>query len=115
MLDIDIIGRFFAKLSGVDKLTDWTDLLRLCKREVESMVKHQSLVEPNMSGLCYAAAALAYYRFCLKSSAGVSSFKAGDVSIAMDDTVTAAKNIYTDALSSVAGVLKNKDFAFICV
>lgn len=74
MLDIDIISRFFKDLSGEEALSGWMDLLRLCRAEVEGMMK-SGAQQQNMNGLCYAAAALANYRYQLKTAAGgVSTF-----------------------------------------
>lgn len=115
LLDIDIISRYFQTLSGEGELANWMDLLQLCRKEVEGMMKTDA-DERTMPGLCYAAAALANYRFNLKASAGgISTFKAGDVSVSMDDTVNTAKAIYADALRAVSGLLDRRDFAFICV
>lgn len=115
MLDIDIISRFFKDLSGEEALSGWMDLLRLCRAEVEGMMK-SGAQQQNMNGLCYAAAALANYRYQLKTAAGgVSTFKAGDVSVSMDETLDAAKKLYTDAFRAVSGLLLRRDFAFICV
>lgn len=115
MLDINIINNFFTLLSSETDITKWNDLLELCKREIEESMQNGAESE-HMQKLCYAAAAKANYRFCLKSCAGnITSFKAGDISISTDDALSTAKSIYIEAMSSLKGILREQDFAFICV
>lgn len=116
MLNIDIVGKFFLDLCGEEDYSPWRDLIKLCASEIEGMLRRGVSAQEAGDRLCYAAAALAFYRYCLKLSAGgITDFKAGDVSIGMGGNVDAALEIYREALRSVKGYISPDDFAFICV
>ena len=115
MLDRDMTGKFFRDFSGEEDAA-WSDLLRICVAEVEGMLRPGADIEKAGDRLCYAAAALAFYRYSLKNAAAdVTRFKAGEVTVAMGGGVDAAYEMYKEALRAVRAFLKPDDFAFICI
>ena len=116
MLDMDMIGKFFRDFSGETETAAWSDLLRICAVEIEGMLRPDADLLKAGDRLCYAAAALAFYRYSLKSAASdVAHFKAGEVTLAMGGGVEAAYEIYKEALRAVRAFLNPDDFAFICI
>lgn len=116
MLDKDMTAKFFLDLSGEEDAADWSDLLGVCIAEIEGMLKRGADLQRGGQRLCYAAAALGFYRYCLKNAAGgVASFKAGDVSIGMDGGVESSFKLYKEAVGAVKDYLEPDDFRFVCV
>lgn len=116
MLDMDMTGKFFRDFSGEEDLAGWSDLLRICAAETEGMLRPGADMEKAGDRLCYAAAALAFYRYSLKNAAAdITRFKAGEVTVAMGGGVESACEIYKEALRAVREFLNPDDFAFICV
>ncbi len=93
-------GRIFCKVAA-DTVTSWVDPKK----------------EPNKhdSELCYAASAMAFYRYILKSSGHADTFKAGDITVTdgSEKTVAYAKQLMNDALMRIEPYLKSRRFAFI--
>ena len=65
--------------------------------------------------LCYAAAAVAFYRYTLKNSGAAQSVKAGDITIKdqSEKTVAYAEGLMREALTAVEHLFKPKRFAFM--
>lgn len=95
-------------------------LCRSCIKEIESKLKPDA----DRKDFCVVAAAagLAYYKLALKKSsmeseAGITSFKAGDVSIeqeskTVEDFLDRAKDFYEKKAADIIPLCKDDSFAF---
>ena len=89
--------------SAVETVSDWLDRsLDLSKSDYK---------------ICYAAAVLAYYRYCLKSTGNAVDFKAGDITVRErgDENIKLAEQLLKDAMEAIEGLLCNRRFAFLSV
>lgn len=89
--------------SAADTVSDWLDSSKeLSKSDYK---------------ICYAAAVMAYYRYCLKSTGSSVDFKAGDVTVRehKDERLAVAEQLLKDALKSIETLFYNKRFAFMSV
>lgn len=95
-------------------------LCRSCIKEIESKLKPDA--DRKDFRVVAAAAGLAYYKLALKKSsmeseAGITSFKAGDVSIeqeskAVEDFLDRAKDFYEKKAADIIPLCKDDSFAF---
>lgn len=95
-------------------------LCRSCIKEIESKLKPDA--DRKDFRVVAAAAGLAYYKLALKKSsmeseAGITSFKAGDVSIeqeskTVEDFLDRAKNFYEKKAADIIPLCKDDSFAF---
>jgi hypothetical protein len=114
-LPYDRVNEAFACLSGGNG-----GGAEFCAAAAESIlcrVSPTASPERFLQPLCYAAGALAYYRYCLSLGAdNTRIYKAGDISITSDpaEATRAAKALLDDALYSVRDAFSGK-FAFISV
>lgn len=95
-------------------------LCRSCIKEIESKLKPDA--DRKDFRVVAAAAGLAYYKLALKKSsmeseAGITSFKAGDVSIeqeskTVEDFLERAKDFYEKKAADIIPLCKDDSFAF---
>lgn len=95
-------------------------LCRSCIKEIESKLKPDT--DRKDFRVVAAAAGLAYYKLALKKSsmeseAGITSFKAGDVSIeqeskTVEDFLDRAKDFYEKKAADIIPLCKDDSFAF---
>lgn len=95
-------------------------LCRSCIKEIESKLKPDA--DRKEFRVVAAAAGLAYYKLALKKSsmeseAGITSFKAGDVSIeqeskTVEDFLDRAKDFYEKKAADIIPLCKDDSFAF---
>lgn len=95
-------------------------LCRSCIKEIESKLKPDA--DRKDFRVVAAAAGLAYYKLALKKSsmeseAGITSFKAGDVSIeqeskTVEDFLDRAKDFYEKKAADIIPLCKDDSFAF---
>lgn len=95
-------------------------LCRSCIKEIESKLKPDA--DRKDFRVAAAAAGLAYYKLALKKSsmeseAGITSFKAGDVSIeqeskTVEDFLDRAKDFYEKKAADIIPLCKDDSFAF---
>lgn len=95
-------------------------LCRSCIKEIESKLKPDA--DRKDFRVVAAAAGLAYYKLALKKSsmeseAGITSFKAGDVSIeqeskTVEDFLDRAKDFYGKKAADIIPLCKDDSFAF---
>lgn len=95
-------------------------LCRSCIKEIESKLKSDA--DRKDFRVVAAAAGLAYYKLALKKSsmeseAGITSFKAGDVSIeqeskTVEDFLDRAKDFYEKKAADIIPLCKDDSFAF---
>ncbi len=95
-------------------------LCRSCIKEIESKLKPDA--DRKDFRVVAAAAGLAYYKLALKKSsmeseAGITSFKAGDVSIeqeskTVEDFLDRAKDFYEKKAANIIPLCKDDSFAF---
>lgn len=95
-------------------------LCRSCIKEIESKLKPDA--DRKDFRVVAAAAGLAYYKLALKKSsmeseAGITSFKAGDVSIeqeskTVEDFLDRAKDFYEKKATDIIPLCKDDSFAF---
>ena len=87
-----------------------------CTEEIVSLLIDASSASANEDALCRAAAALAFYRMSLISSAQdtSSSFKAGDVTVTRSagSAISAAENIKQEYMKPVMHLLSDSEFVF---
>lgn len=97
---------------------DTQELLPMCEaacRDLAAMVKPEA--DLGDIRLINAAAAFAYRRFCIKklfNDGGVTSFKAGDVTVSVSRRELAdyAQKEKTEALAAAAPLLRDEEFHF---
>ncbi len=102
---------------------DESEILSLCKaslKEVEAMLKADA--DRTDVRIASAAAGIAYYKLTLKrsfsySDDGITSFKAGDVSITQNSKdrtkeLSDAEKLYEKALNSIIPLCQDNGFAF---
>lgn len=70
--------------------------------------------EENGWQLNVAASALAYYNYCLamNASGGVSSFKAGDITVNNSNNLESAKEMWMLERAKIATLIKDNSFSF---
>lgn len=108
----------FLMLSGLEEkdLHRWTPLCHDSLEYIESRLTDRNVSKENVCRISSAAAALAYYSYCLTQS--VSSefkrFKAGDIEIEQDYTqyTEAAKALWQSEKEKISDLLKTDGFCF---
>lgn len=105
---------------SADKEEEILPLCRSCIKEIESKLKPDA--DRKDFRVVAAAAGLAYYKLALKKSsmeseAGITSFKAGDVSIeqeskTVEDFLDRAKDFYEKKAADIIPLCKDDSFAF---
>ena len=118
MLDSDKVFDNFCMFSGLTETNSevYSGLCLSCTEEIESQLIDASSASANEDALCRAAAALAFYRMSLISSAQdtSSSFKAGDVTVTRSagSAISAAENIKQEYMKPVMHLLSDSEFVF---
>lgn len=108
----------FELLSGLqgDELSRYSELCRQAAEEIRAGLKvsESTLLDGEKLRLSYTAAALAYYKYCLYTSASQPvSFSAGEVSVNMgSQRLESAKKIFDEEYVGLCRVLKPRDFYF---
>lgn len=108
----------FELLSGLqgDELSRYSQLCRQAAEEIRERltVSESTLSDGEKLRLSYTAAALAYYKYCLYTSASQPvSFSAGEVSVNMgSQRLESAKKIFDEEYAGLCRVLKPRDFYF---
>ena len=119
MLDFRKIQDMFVMLSGIarEHFEQHAYLCQLSAAEIESSLTDKQSITNNMDKLCAAVGALAFYRHTLINSAraGVTSFRAGDVSITEggDGMVERARIIKDEYMQRIAHLLSDGTFVFM--
>ncbi|MBQ2688123.1 MAG: hypothetical protein IJF52_05805 [Clostridia bacterium] len=110
--------RRFKLLSELDG-EDLSRYGELCKEAIEDIraklkVTENTLSEDRRLRLSYAAAALAFYKYCLYTSVcEAESFQAGEVKFtANDKKLEAAKRLFEAECAALSDVLKDSSFYF---
>lgn len=115
LIDINGVVKVFKVLSGLDTTDEkFAVFCRSAAATISRIIKPDCDLPAEMPRICYAAAALAYYRYTLcEEINGVSGFKAGDVSVECENGGSAAaKILYEQAFSDIGDLLIEKKFTF---
>lgn len=119
-MDINLVYETFLLYSEVSQ-QEGEKWLPLCHWAVASLYGRLRLdadVVENRYLLCFVAGVMAYYKYVLRNAAkeGSAVFAAGDVKVTehTEEKVKAAKQLYEDAMESIAHLLEDK-FAFVGV
>ena len=110
--------RRFKLLSGLEgeELSRYSELCSEAYDEIKSLVKvnTESLDSGKLLRLSYTAGALAFYKYCLYTSANEpKSFEAGEVRVTKNtDKAEAARKLFENELRGVSDLIKDKGFYF---
>ncbi|MEE0762282.1 MAG: hypothetical protein UIM27_04825 [Acutalibacteraceae bacterium] len=108
----------FLMLSGLGEsdLKRWTPLCRDSLEYIESRLKNKDNSNENVCRISSAAAALAYYSYCLTTgtSGDPKRFKAGDIEIEQDysQLTESAKSLWLCEKEKISDLLKEEGFYF---
>lgn len=108
----------FLMLSGLSEadLQRWQPLCHDSLEYVESRLKDKNVLKENVCRISSAAAALAYYSYCLTQSASSQPkrFKAGDIEIEQDYSsyVEAAKSLWLGEKEKISDLIREEGFCF---
>lgn len=108
----------FIMLSGIEEeeLHRWLPLCRDSLEYIESSLKNKDTEKENVCRVSSAAAALAYYSYCLavSSSDTAQRFKAGDVEIEQDysQRVESAKSLWLSEKEKISDLISQSGFYF---
>lgn len=108
----------FLMLSGLgeEDLKRWQPLCCDSLDYIVRKLKTGEISKENVCRISSAAAALAYYSYCLtrSSSGDAKRFKAGDIEIEQDYSQTAesAKNLWLNEKEKISDLLKDDSFFF---
>lgn len=108
----------FLMLSGMSEedLPRWQPLCHDSLEYIESRLENKNVSKENVCRISSAAAALAYYSYCLTQSASSQPkrFKAGDVEIEQDYSqyVEASKALWIGEKEKISDLLKEESFCF---
>lgn len=120
-MELSYIGKLFAAFTGLtaDETLEHLELIRLSAAEIESRLKIGVDPEKHYQVLCYAAAALAFYRYSVlcANTGGIQSVKTGDTTFAADpaSAVQTAAAIRDEFMELAAPLLKDRQFSFQAV
>lgn len=112
-LSLSSVGKVFSSLSG-EEAAENEALLLAATRSICAMLRRGNY-KNRENELIHAAACLAFYRYILaKQSEGMSSYKAGDITINSDilSAGKTARALLDDALAAISDCLKPKNFCF---
>lgn len=114
IISIDRIGQVFSSLSG-ENAEDYMEICLAAGQSIGTRLRKGINIAKREPELIYAAACLAFYRYCLaEQSEGVSSYKAGDINVTNSPQhgIAAARELLHDAMKSISDCLKSNDFCF---
>ena len=119
MLEREKILHMFADLAGLE-IGEAAAEQTLCDMAAAGLeCRMLPDVQPqDREKLCYAAAAGAFYRYCLvQASREGGTVKIGDVSVSPPgrDAVLLAKSVYDEALALVSGLVTDDGFLFSAI
>lgn len=108
----------FLMLSGLDEndLQRWQTLCHDSLEYIESKLKDNRDSKENVCRISSAAAALAYYSYCLAQGTSIEPkrFKAGDIEIEQDfsGSLESAKALWLSEKEKISDLLKDESFCF---
>lgn len=108
----------FLMLSGLGEndLQRWQPLCHDSLEYIESRLADKNVSKENVCRISSAAAALAYYSYCLTQStiAEPKRFKSGDIEIEQDyaQYIEAAKALWLSEKEKISDLLKEEGFCF---
>lgn len=106
----------FLLISGLEEseASNWAALCREAASQLRRMLKSNVDEEENGRRLSNAAAALALYKMALCSAGEeITSFKAGDISVTAQETLTArGEAVWKAAKAEISDLLKDDMFFF---
>ena len=110
-MDIELILQKFAVFSGLTG-EELQACLPYCRDAMEQLTAKRRSALPAAEPLGSAAAALAYYRWCLAQMSGSSLPHVGAAALVNKDTLAAAKALCEEYLAAAAGELGGGKFYF---
>ncbi len=114
MIDRGEILRCFCLLSGFspEEGQEYASFIETAAADLEKRLRAGA--DDSDQRLCYAAAAAAYYRYCLMDATrqGGSTFKAGDVSVSRQsgEAIESARALRDDGVAAVSDLVSDTDF-----
>ena len=110
-MDIELILQKFAVFSGLSgEALD--ACLPYCRDAMEQLTAKRRSALPAAEPVCSAAAALAYYRWCLAQMSGSSLPHIGAAALVSRDTLAAARTLCEEYMAAAAGELDGGKFYF---
>lgn len=110
-MDIELILQKFAVFSGLTG-EELQACLPYCRDAMAELTAKRRSALPAAEPLGSAAAALAYYRWCLAQMSGSSLPHVGAAALVNKDTLAAAKALCEEYLAAAAGELGGRKFYF---
>lgn len=116
-MNIEDVVDIFGRLSGLsaEDILKFRFMCRTSYEYVNSHIKSGTNMSVYGGRLCFAAAALAYYRYLLWSlTDGRDEIKIGEVSVkpVSGKQIEAAEKLYKDSFSAVSDVMCDEGFVF---
>lgn len=115
-MDFREVYERFLLISGLDEseASCWAVLCREAQAQLRRMLRPNVNEEENGRRLSTAAAALALYKMALCSAGeGITSFKAGDISVTTQETLTArGEAAWKTAKAEISDLLEDDMFFF---
>lgn len=117
MLEYKKVLDGFIQLAGIEeeRAAEQSLIIDLSIFEVQSMCGDKCELPENAERLCSAAAALAYYKYCLLASSHENSFKAGDLTVSGADSaeiIRSARALRDDAIAMIYDIVGDGSFYF---
>ncbi|MBE6799549.1 MAG: hypothetical protein E7525_07265 [Ruminococcaceae bacterium] len=116
-ISIDRVVDMFSTLAGEVNAAESALFCRSAADTVAGWLDKSKDLSGNDYKISYAAAVMAYYRYCLKSTGESVDFKAGDITVRehKDERLRVAEQLLKDAIHSIETLFYNKRFAFMSV
>lgn len=117
MLEYKKVLDGFMQLAGIDEESagEHSLIIDLSIFEVQSMCGDRCELPENAERLCSAAAAFAYYKYCLLCSSHDGGFKAGDLTVSAADSaelIKSARALRDDAIAMIYDIVGDSRFYF---
>lgn len=117
-MELEEIVQRFSLLAGLtpEQAAPWHLLCNDALLRIQSQCRETTEAAEQSGLLCAAASALAFYWYMLGQDAGCSdSFTAGEVKLGASHGADAAKQLWLDARSQIAHLLRDEGFFFTAV
>ena len=116
-ISIDRVVDMFSTLAGDVPTAEGSLFCRSAAETISGWLDNSKKLAENDYKISYAAAVMAYYRYCLKSTGDSVDFKAGDITVRehRKEKLVLAEQLLKDALGAIEILFYNKRFAFMSV
>ena len=116
-ISIDRVVEMFNELAGETSPESSGLFCKTAAHTVSGWLDNEKELSSNDGIICYAAATIAFYRYTLKSVGTSVDFKAGDITVKEDSSLTVkfAEILMNDAHRDLEPLCRNRRFSFMKV